>query len=237
MNGQRAAFLGIMAAVLLVCCREEKAVPAVAQAELSETKFVALTFDDGPRVGTTNRQLDGLRERGASATFFLVGSRIAGNEKLVLRMRDEGHQIGNHSWDHKELRNASKAILYREIGCTDEAIREVCEGEDYWIRPPYGLMGKRQRACLSAPLIHWSVDPEDWKLLDAQKVADAVLKEVRPGDIILLHDIYPTSVDAAFKIIDALEEQGYECVTVEELLALYGVVPQKGRFYTSARQK
>lgn len=236
MRGQRTAFLGIMAAVLLVCCRMEKVVPVAAQAEISETKYVALTFDDGPRVCTTGRLLDGLRERGASATFFLIGRQIAGNEKLVLRMRDEGHQIGNHTWDHKKLEGVSVAVVNREVYSTDEAIRDVCGDGDYWVRPPYGLLDKNKRSCFSTPLIHWSVDPEDWKLRDTKKITAAVLEEVQPGDIVLLHDCYPATVDAAFEIIDTLEAQGYEFVTVEELLALYGVVPQEGKFYTSARQ-
>lgn len=235
MNRPRAAFLTIMAAALLLVCREDAAVPATAWAELSETKFVALTFDDGPRATTTGRLLDGLRERGANATFFLVGSQISGNEKLVRRMRDEGHQIGNHSWDHKELKDVPAAVLGGEIDSTDELLRTVCGDGDYWIRPPFGLLDKGGRSSVSMPLIHWSVDPEDWKLRDAKKVSDHVVKNVQPGDIILLHDTYPTSVDAAFQIIDALEEQGYEFVTVKELLALYEVVPQEGKFYTSAR--
>ncbi len=235
MNRPRAAFLAIMAAALLLICREDAAVPATAWAELSETKFVALTFDDGPRANTTGRLLDGLRERGASATFFLVGSKISGNEKLVRRMRDEGHQIGNHSWDHKELKDVPAAVLGGEIDSTDELLRTVCGDGDYWIRPPYGLLDKGGRGSVSTPLVHWSVDPEDWKLRNADKVTAHVLDHVQPGDIILLHDTYSTSVDAAFKIIDALEEQGYEFVTVKELLALYGVVPQEGKFYTSAR--
>ncbi|WP_312943241.1 polysaccharide deacetylase family protein [Oscillibacter sp.] len=235
MNRPRAVFLGIMVAALLFVCREDVAVPATAWAELSETKFVALTFDDGPSDNTTGRLLDGLRERGASATFFLVGSRISGNEKLVRRMRDEGHQIGNHSWDHKELKDMPVAVLGGEIDSTDELLLTVCGEGDYWIRPPYGLLDKGGRGKVSKPLILWSVDPEDWKLRNADKVTAHVMKHVQPGDIILLHDIYPASVDAAFKIIDALEKQGYEFVTVKELLALYGVVPQEGKFYASAR--
>lgn len=236
MRGQRAAFLIVMAAVLLACCRVERPASTAAWAELSGTKFVALTFDDGPRAGTTGSLLDGLRARGADATFFLVGSRIAGNEALLRRMRDEGHQIGNHSWSHRELRPVFAAILNREIGLTNESIRAVCGNGSYWVRPPYGLLRKSQQSCLSTPLIHWSVDPEDWKLLDAEKVTAAVLEKVGPGDIILLHDIYPSSVDAALRIIDALEPEGYVFVTVEELLALYGVAPQAGRFYTDAEQ-
>jgi len=229
--------LGIMAAVLLICCREESALPAVAPAEISEKKYVALTFDDGPRADTTGRLLDGLRERGASATFFLIGRQIAGNEDLICRMKVEGHQIGNHTWDHVTLQGKPAAVVQKEICRTDNAIRNILGDGSYWVRPPYGLLNKNQRCCFSTPLVHWSVDPEDWKLKNTKKVVDAVLKKVQPGDIILLHDIYATSVDAAFQIVDTLEAEGYEFVTVEELLAQYGVAPQAGIFYVNAREK
>ena len=237
MKGQRAAFLGIMAAVLLLCCRGKNTVPAVASAEISETKYVALTFDDGPRACTTSRLLDGLRERGASATFFLIGQQIAGNENLVRRMKNEGHQVGNHTWDHVKLQGKSASVVSREICRTDNTIRDVLGDGTYWVRPPYGLLNRNQYCCFSTPLIHWSVDPEDWKLRNTEKVTAAVLKKVQPGDIILLHDAYQTSVDAAFQIVDTLEDEGYEFVTVKELLALYGVTPQAGKFYTDAREK
>lgn len=237
MRAQRAVFLGIMAAALLICCREKDAVPAVAPAEISETKYVALTFDDGPRACTTGRLLDGLRERGASATFFLIGQQIAGNEGLVCRMKDEGHQVGNHTWDHVKLQGMPSAAVSEEISRTDDAIRDILGDGTYWVRPPYGLLNENQCCCFSTPLVHWSVDPEDWRLKNTQKVAAAVLKKVQPGDIILLHDAYQTSVDAAFQIVDTLEAEGYEFVTVKELLALYGVTPQAGKFYTDAREK
>lgn len=237
MRAERAAFLGIMAAVLLICFRGKNAIPAAAPAEISETKYVALTFDDGPRANTTGRLLDGLRERGASATFFLIGRQIAGNENLVRRMRDEGHQVGNHTWDHVTLQGKPAAMVKEEICRTDDAIRNVLGDGSYWVRPPYGLLNENQRCCFSTPLAHWSVDPEDWKLKNAQKVTAAVLKKVQPGDIVLLHDFYTTSVDATLQIVDTLEAEGYEFVTVEELLALYGVTPQAGVFYTDVREK
>lgn len=215
-------------------------VPASASAEIvlrgdtiiPDGKYVALTFDDGPRADTTGRLLDGLRTRGASATFFLIGEQIAGNGDLVKRMQAEGHQVGNHTWSHVKLQGASQAVVAQEVGDADRAIRELLGEGEYWLRPPYGLLNKNQQAWFSTPLIHWSIDPEDWKLLDVQKVKAAVLKEVEPGDIILMHDFYPTSVDAALQIVDELTAQGYVFVTVEELLMLHGVEPMAGQFYT-----
>ena len=242
MKARWAVFLGISGLALLLGRPAQFAPPAVsalpaqAAAELPAEKYVALTFDDGPRASTTGRLLDGLRERGVSATFFLIGQQIAGNEDLVRRMGAEGHQVGNHTWNHIKLQGTAQAVLDGEITETDGAIREILGDGIYWVRPPYGLLDERQCRLFAVPLVHWSVDPEDWKLLNTQKVTAAVLKAVQPGDIILLHDFYPTSVDAAFQIVDTLAAQGYTFVTVEELLALYGVEPQAGAFYTSARE-
>lgn len=216
----------------------ETAVPADGWAELpaEEPKYVALTFDDGPRSNTTGLLLDGLLVRGASATFFLVGQQIPGNEDLVLRMRDEEHQVGNHSWSHCLLQEKSDAALLGEIQKTEDLLREILGDGSYWTRPPYGLLSERQKKLFSTPLVHWSVDPEDWKLRDTEKDVEAVLSRVRPGDIILMHDSVPQSVDAALRIVDELQAQGYVFVTVEELLRLNDVTPQSGVFYLSSRE-
>lgn len=197
-----------------------------------ETGYVALTFDDGPRRGTTDRLLDGLKERGASATFFLVGERIAANQDLVERMQAEGHQVGNHTWSHVQLRGNAAAGL-AEVRRTDTLLREVLGEGTYWLRPPYGLIDAAVQARITVPMVKWSVDPEDWKKLNTAGVVRAVKSHVKPNSIILLHDIYPTSVDAALELVDALQAEGYCFVTVEELLALNGVQPQPGTLIRS----
>ena len=228
----------LCAFLLLLCLLpgRKEASPAAGPAEIPASRFVALTFDDGPRRDTTSRLLDGLRERGASATFFLVGQQIEGSEDLLLRMRDEGHQVGNHSWSHASLKDESDWGLLQEVGRTDTLLREVLGEGSYWLRPPYGLLTARQRQLVTVPVIKWSVDPEDWKLRDTEKDVAAVLKKVQPGDIILMHDSIPATVDAALRIVDALQAEGYTFVTVEELLALSGVDPQPGIFYCSVAE-
>ncbi|WP_455582134.1 polysaccharide deacetylase family protein [Dysosmobacter sp.] len=201
----------------------------------AETKYIALTFDDGPRMGTTDRLLDGLKERGASATFFLVGERVAENRQLVERMAAEGHQIGNHTWSHVRLQGAGEATIRQEIRKTQETLEQLVGKGDYWLRPPYGQMDEKERSYVSVPMVQWSVDPRDWEKRDVQKVKKAVLAAAKPNVIILMHDIYPTSVDAALEIVDALEEQGYIFVTVKELLALNGITPQPGVLYRSGK--
>ena len=198
---------------------------------VEEPKYVALTFDDGPRADTTGRLLDGLLERGVAATFFVIGEQIPCNEGLLQRMKAEGHQIGNHTYSHVRLLKADKDDVVEEVHKSETLLQEAVGEGCFWLRPPYGLIGSERAKLIHTPMIYWSVDPEDWKLLDKDKVAAAVLDAVQPGDIILLHDFYSTSVDAALEIIDKLQAEGYAFVTVEELFRIQGVVPQPGTLY------
>lgn len=221
-------------ALLLTGCADS-AVEADSTAVLTEEiKYVALTFDDGPHLSTTSRLLDGLKERGAAATFFLLGDEIAGKEDLVRRMGAEGHQVGNHTWSHLRLEEAGAEVVQREIVRADEAIGAILGGSGYWLRLPYGLLPQHTEHLVQVPLIKWSVDPRDWESRDKEKIVSAVMEQAAPGSIILLHDIYDPSVDAALEIVDRLQAQGYWFVTVEELLQLYGIEPQNGVMYRSA---
>lgn len=205
---------------------------AVETAETGE-RYLALTFDDGPRRGITDRLLDGLGQRGARATFFVVGEQIGGNEDLIRRMAAEGHQIGNHTYSHTRLLDAEPETVIREIRRTEVLLAQLTGAESCWLRPPYGLIDSQRAALVDTPMIYWSVDPEDWRLLDARRVVDQVQSQVTEGDIILLHDFYPSSVDAALELVDRFQGEGYTLVTVEELFRLQGVVPQPGVLYAS----
>ena len=198
-----------------------------------EPKYAALTFDDGPRPGTTDRLLDGLLERDAAATFFVIGEQVRGNEALLRRMAAEGHQIGNHTYSHVRLLKMEKDAVVEEVHKAEVTLEAAVGKGDFWLRPPYGGIDAARAGQIHTPMIYWSVDPQDWKLLDAGKVVEAVVGTVQPGDIILLHDFYPTSVDAALEIIDQLQGEGYTFVTVEELFRIQGVEPQAGVLYAS----
>ena len=212
------------------------AVPAEGGAELpAGEKFVALTFDDGPRRATTERLLDGLKERGAAATFFLIGEQIEANGDLVRRMAEEGHQIGNHTWSHQRLDGAAQDEAAQEVARTEAALEALLGGGTYWLRPPYGQVNAGTEASFGVPLVKWSVDPRDWESRDTGKVTQAILEHVEPNSIILLHDIYPTSVEAALRVVDRLQAEGYWFVTVEELLRINGVTPEAGVMYRTGR--
>ena len=226
-------FLGLCISLLLLRVEEAPAnLAADGAAQIpAETNYVALTFDDGPRRGTTDRLLEGLKERGASATFFLVGEEAERYPELVKRMQAEDHQVGNHTWSHVRLEGASTAVIQEEVGKTEELLETLLGGSGYWLRPPYGLITPGTEKLVRVPMVKWSVDPRDWENKNTDKVVQAILKHVKPNSIILLHDIYDTSVDAALKVVDTLEAQGYCFVTVEELLCLNGVTPEAGELY------
>ncbi len=199
------------------------------------TKYVALTFDDGPRYETTSALLDGLAERGVQATFFVIGTQImcGENKEILLRMKEEGHQVGNHTFSHARLLSTQLNTAEEEIRKNDVILTTILGEGEYWLRPPYGLIDNVRAKLVKTPMIHWTLDPEDWKLLDAKKVADCVVEHVEEGDIILLHDFYPSSVEAALQIIDRLQPEGYSFVTVEELFRIQGITPQPGVLYAA----
>lgn len=231
-----ALLLAVLGAAGCVLRGEEGgAVPADAQAEVEELPpLIALTFDDGPRRATTAALLDGLSQRGVQATFFLIGEQIVGNEDLVRRMDAEGHQIGIHTYDHVQLTGLNRADFDAQVDKTRQLLKNVLGHNDFLLRPPYGLLDEGVRAMAECPIILWSIDPEDWGDKNTERIVAHIVSEARDGSVILLHDIYPTSVDAALRVVDALHEQGYLFVTVDQLFTARGVELQAGEVYRSA---
>lgn len=231
------ALLAALTLLLPGCTSPVREASADLPLPAGDLKYVALTFDDGPRADTTAALLNGLRQRGASATFFLIGQQIPGNEDLIARMAAEGHQVGNHTYGHTRLQSARDNTIIEEIHKTEVLLTDTLGPGDYWLRPPYGLVDRGRSSLIHTPMIYWSLDPEDWKLLNADKVSAYVLERIQPGDIVLLHDFYPTSVEAALRIIDVLQKEGYAFVTVSELFDIYGTVPEAGKLYKNATQE
>lgn len=234
-----AVFLLFLAVVSGLCTPflpfGEGFLPADSTQTLPEgAKYVALTFDDGPKAATTAPLLDGLAQRGVKATFFLIGEQIPGNEDLIRRMAAEGHQIGLHTLHHVKLQGRNRADLDEELGREQRALADLLGQEAFYLRPPYGLWDEGLRRYAQGPIILWSVDPEDWNQPDAARVTQHILTHVKDGDIILLHDIYPESVEAALAAVDALREEGYWFLTVEELLTVRGITPTAGEVYRRA---
>lgn len=183
-----------------------------------EEKVVALTFDDGPHPVCTKDLLDGLKKRGVEATFFLMGSNIEGNEDIVRRMQKEGHLIGNHGYRHVQMTGAGVEKVADSVEKTSQIIKEITGEEPEYLRPPYGDWNEELAESIELTPVFWSVDSLDWKYQNTPGIASRVLKKVENGDIILMHDIFPTSVEAALEIVDTLLEQGYTFVTADELI-------------------
>ncbi len=183
-----------------------------------DVKRVAITFDDGPDEKYTELLLDGLKSRGVKATFFVVGKKIEGNESIIRRMKEEGHLIGNHSYNHSELYKLSLEEATKEIKKTNELIYEITGYCPEFLRPPFGSWNRKCDCPEEMIPVYWDIDPLDWQVQNATVVVSNVIDEVEDGDIILLHDIFQSSVEAAFAIIDCLQYSGYEFVTVDELI-------------------
>ena len=181
-------------------------------------KYVALTFDDGPNAATTGKVLDILKEKKATATFFLLGQNVAENHDLVQRMVKEGMDVGSHSFSHPILTTLSDEQVKEEVRKTDKAIFEACGQLPKNFRAPYGAADQRVANIVGKPLINWSVDSQDWELKNAPKTVDRVKNTLYEGSIVLMHDIHQTTVDALPEIIDNMRNEGYEFVSVDTLL-------------------
>ena len=198
----------------------------------SGRKYIALTFDDGPSGRYTQALLDGLKLRGAKATFLLCGYRMEQYPELTRRIFDEGHEIGYHGFSHDSMQRMSRRQIGQELIDSRALLPEGCD--PVWFRPPGGVVtdGVRQVAqARQLALLSWSVDPMDWKVKSTATIEQTVLKNVRDGDIILLHDMSMTSVQAALDIVDALQEQGFRFVTASELAKLRETAIKPGAVY------
>ena len=183
-----------------------------------ESPKVSLTFDDGPSRKYTPLLLDGLKERGIHATFFLMGKNIPGNEDLVERIQADGHLIGNHTYNHVQLDRVSERTAKEEIEKTSNEIFKITGTYPSYVRPPFGAWRKNLDFSVTMFPVFWDIDTLDWKVQNSEKVLRTIEKNAGKHQIVLMHDIFPTTVDAALAAIDTLGEQGYTFVTVDELL-------------------
>lgn len=184
--------------------------------------MLALTFDDGPSNQYTASILDALKDNQASATFFVLGSNAARNPALLQRMVLEGNEIGNHTYSHKQLTTLSKGRIEEEIVATQESIFNITHLYPDLIRPPYGSKNDMVLQCAQGKqLVAWTMDTQDWKYRDAKRIVSYVEENVKDGDIILMHDVYATTAQAATILIPLLKDLGYQLVTVSELYAYH----------------
>lgn len=185
--------------------------------KIEQKKKIAITFDDGPSVATETL-LDGLSERDVKATFFLIGTCAEEYPEIVEREVKEGHIIGNHTYDHADLRKLSVEEASAQVEKGNQILETITGETIEYIRPPFGDWNKELEEKFDMIPVLWSIDPLDWTTENEEKIVNNVVTEAEEGDIILLHDSSVSSVNAALRIIDILEQSGYEFVTVEELI-------------------
>lgn len=186
--------------------------------EPEDVKKIAITFDDGPHPSYTEQLLDGLKERGVHATFFVTGEHAELHPDIIERMSKEGHVIGNHTYSHMQLTKNNRDTFKEELIKTNEILKEITGEEVQYVRPPYGSWDKSFEKELNMFPVLWTVDPLDWSSRNVGRITEKIVSKTGENDIILMHDYYDTSVTAALKAIDELLEEGYTFVTVEEIL-------------------
>lgn len=213
-------------------CKVTVNVPAAGERYIDPTKpIIALSFDDGPSIYTP-KILDMLAQYGATATFFMVGYNIDRYPKTVQAVYDAGCEIGNHTIDHPNLKTLSEENIKKQINGNLKKITDIVGEGKHLIRPPYGNLNDTVKAVAGAPLIIWSDDTRDWESRNAQSVLAEVKKSARDGYIILMHDIYESSMNGAALVVPWLIEQGYQVCSVSEMFAARGVKLEDGVRYS-----
>ena len=186
--------------------------------------YIAMTFDDGPSATLTPKLLDLLAAHHIKATFFVIGENVAEHPEIVARAAREGHEIGNHSWSHPNFGKMSDDSVRRQLQQTDDAIKNATGKRPTLMRPPYGSITTREKRWIhdefGYDIILWDVDPYDWKRPGPAVVRARILKETRPGSIVLSHDIHPGTIEAMPSTFDELEAKGFKFVTVSELIRM-----------------
>ena len=197
-------------------------------------KMVALTYDDGPYTPVTNQILDTLEEYNGRATFFVVGSRVSTYKECIKREAKLGCEIGNHTYNHTILTSVSGSTIKSEISKTNDAVKKITGQAPTIVRTPGGAVNSTVKANVGYPMFNWSVDTLDWKYRNSSSVVSSIKSNVRDGSIVLMHDLYGSTGNATEEIVPWLVKNGYQLVTVSELMAVKGIDVQNGQLYTQA---
>jgi len=198
--------------------------------DLGGKKLIAFTFDDGPNNPTTLKLLENLEKYDARVTFFVVGSRINNHKESLIKAYETCNQIGNHTYSHYNLVKKNSEVVSSEINKTNESIYNVIGEYPVIMRPPYGSTSDRVKQLVNLPTISWNIDTLDWKYRDAERIANTIINNAEDGAVILLHDLYSTSVDGALLAMEQLKDE-YAFVTIEEMAAIKGVELDKLKTY------
>lgn len=199
--------------------------------------MIALTFDDGPNSSTTNKVLDVLEKNDARATFFILGRRINREVETLKRIDLLGNQIGNHTFNHKDLTKLSKTEIEKEVNLTNDSLLKAIGKKVNMVRVPYGALNNTVKETIKYPLIMWNIDTKDWKTKNVNYILKEIRDNVKDGDIILMHDLYESTVKATEIIVPELIKKGFQLVTVEELMEYRKVTLKNGKSYFNVKKK
>lgn len=195
-----------------------KTLPPTTNSHFRPGKKIALTFDDGPKAEVTLAILNSLKKYNAHATFFVLGQEAANHPDLLNQILADGHELGNHSWNHSLLTGLNPNNLDEELLKTQFAVYQATKQFPKYFRPPYGGINSSVAKSLYKPIIQWSVDTEDWKIKNPKRITNRALSGAYDGAIILMHDIYPTTQQSLDNTLKGLQQKGYQFVTISELL-------------------
>ena len=202
-----------------------------------DKKLIAFTFDDGPSETNTNYLLDNLDKYDAKVTFFVLGSRVNSNKETIKRAYLEGNDIGSHTYNHRNLNLLSDVALMDEVKKTNEAIKDVIGTSPTLLRPPYGNLTDHGKELANMSIVLWNIDPLDWKYKDKNRVAQEIIEHAHDGAIVLVHDIYKSSVEGALLAMEELQKQGYAFVTINEMAQLRGIKLDTTTSYFSMKKQ
>lgn len=193
--------------------------------------MVALTYDDGPYSPVTDRILNVLEKNNSRATFFVVGNRVNSYRSSLLRAYNMGCEIANHTYSHQILTSADNSTIKSQIDKTNNAVKAITGESPVLVRAPGGSTNSRVLGAVKYPFISWSVDTLDWKSRNANSVVSVIKNNVKDGSIILMHDLYSSTASASETVIPWLIKQGYQIVTVSEMMAVKGKTLSPGKVY------
>lgn len=199
-------------------------------------KIIAFTFDDGPKRGNTERVINALERNDARATFFMLGQNAKLYPESVKKVLESGNEVSGHSYNHPQLTKIGAAGVRKQMKMMNQALKAACGSKAVSVRPPYGAIDQTVKNNVDGPLILWNIDTLDWKTRNTNATVQAILKNAKDGDIVLMHDIHLQTVEAVEKVLPKLKERGFEVCTVSELLEAKGVKASKGNVVISANQ-
>lgn len=199
-----------------------------------EKPMVALTFDDGPYDRVTNRIVKVLAKHDSRATFFVVGNRVERYADTMKNAYNKGNQIATHTFDHGDLSTMKKKQIRRELKRAFRVMKKINGENPTMLRPPYGNVNDKMRQTIRIPMIYWNVDTEDWASRNKDKILSRC-KSIKDGDIVLMHDLYPSTAAAVEKLVPKLRKKGFQLVTVEELFYYKGIDAKGGKVYFNGR--